>query len=146
MTGTLAWANGTVSLISGQNTIDGKPELTIANDLLFGSSAGFGGVAGDPLVGSVGFGGEAFAILLPETGSKGAMVVADQLRDKIGKKRLILGHGEKKDLGHVTISVGVTEIVNDDIIENIIERADKALYQAKADGRNRVVGSKSLAQ
>lgn len=66
VSGTVAWANGSVSLVSGQNTADGKPQLTIANDLLFGTSAGFGGVAGTPLVGSVGFGGENFGrIALP---------------------------------------------------------------------------------
>lgn len=66
VSGTLAWSDGSVSLISGQNTADGKPQLTIANDLLFGTSAGFGGAAGTPLVGSVSFGGENFGrIALP---------------------------------------------------------------------------------
>ncbi|MCG8316094.1 MAG: GGDEF domain-containing protein [Pseudomonadales bacterium] len=44
------------------------------------------------------FGGEAFAILLPETGSKGAMVVADQLRDKIGEKALFWATVKRKTL------------------------------------------------
>jgi hypothetical protein len=71
--GRVGWKNGSVNLVSGQNTADGLPKLAIANELLFGSSANFtdpgaavptgGGAA---LVGKAGFGSENFGrIALP---------------------------------------------------------------------------------
>jgi len=90
------------------------------------------------------YGGEEFSILLPETSHKGAMALAEQLREKISRKKLILSQGERKSLGNITASMGVAEIsVTDDVVR-LIERADKALYQAKAEGRNRVVGAPVL--
>lgn len=67
LSGRIGWANGTVNLVSGQNSADGLPQLAISNDLLFGASANFldpgaavpvGG--GAPLLGKVGFGSENF--------------------------------------------------------------------------------------
>jgi hypothetical protein len=65
--GRIGWRNGTVNLVSGQNSADGLPRLSISNDLLFGSSANFSdpGAAsptggGAPLIGRVGFGSENF--------------------------------------------------------------------------------------
>lgn len=73
MTGRIGWKNGSVNLVSGQNSADGLPSLKISNDLLFGSSANFldpgaasplgGGAA---LIGKAGFGSENFGrIALP---------------------------------------------------------------------------------
>lgn len=67
--GRVGWANGRVSLLSGQNNSPTNlPQLTISNDLLFGRSADFcvSGCAGAPLVGSIGFGNEYFGrVALP---------------------------------------------------------------------------------
>jgi len=66
VSGRVGWRDGTLQLQSGQNTDDGQPSLTIRNDLLFGTTATFGGpVAGsaggpEPLVGRVGYGSETF--------------------------------------------------------------------------------------
>lgn len=64
--GRIGWRDGIVNLVSGQNTGDGLPKLTIANDLLFGSSANFGDGGGAPFVSNVGFGSEYYGrIALP---------------------------------------------------------------------------------
>jgi hypothetical protein len=66
MSGRIGWVNGQVNLMSGQNTADHLPVLDISNDLVFGSSATFGGAAGSPVIASVGFGSENFGrIVLP---------------------------------------------------------------------------------
>jgi len=66
ISGRIGWKNGTVNLVSGQNSADGLPSLAISNDLLFGSSANFGTGGGAPVVAKVGFGNENFGrIALP---------------------------------------------------------------------------------
>ena len=67
VSGTVAWKDGEVALMSGQNTADSLPQLSIRNDLLLGQSAHFGDNGGQPLVGTVGFGTEDFGrIAIPE--------------------------------------------------------------------------------
>lgn len=69
MSGRIGWKNGTVSLLSGTNgASDGKPSVSIRNDLVFGSSASFGpaDIAPKELIANVGFGTESFGrIVLP---------------------------------------------------------------------------------
>lgn len=63
VSGTIAWRNGELSLVSGQNTADGLPQFAIRNDLMLGESAHFGGDSANlarPLVGTIGFGTEDF--------------------------------------------------------------------------------------
>ncbi len=83
------------------------------------------------------YGGEEFVILLPETGDKGALAIAEKIREKI--EALSLNIDEKESLKY-TVSIGVSEInVDEDLnIEASLNRADEALYKAKEDGRNRV--------
>lgn len=67
--GSIAWRDGSISLISGQNTSSGNPEISVKNHIDIGQSAGtnFGGANGDPLVGRIGFGSEDFGRLsIPE--------------------------------------------------------------------------------
>ncbi|ELT95368.1 hypothetical protein CAPTEDRAFT_144359, partial [Capitella teleta] len=84
------------------------------------------------------YGGEEFAVLLPDTGIKQAAAVAENIRKTIANKELI-----KKttgdNLGRVTISIGVAEYRAGDNSQAIIERADSCLYAAKEGGRNKVV-------
>ncbi|HJO03318.1 MAG TPA: diguanylate cyclase [Acidobacteriota bacterium] len=88
------------------------------------------------------FGGEEFAILLPNTGAEGARFLAEKLRTEVEAERIRFdGH----DLA-VTISVGVATLsspsrYDDAIAEDLLKRADEAMYQAKSGGRNRVVAA-----
>jgi len=80
------------------------------------------------------YGGEEFAAILPNTNLKDGKEVAELL--KIGvQKHSFKYKGEKVS---VTISLGLTLFKQGDSMAKVIERADKALYQAKANGRNRV--------
>lgn len=66
ISGRIGWKDGKVNLVSGQNSADGLPRLSISNTLLFGSSADFGSGGGAPVVAKVGFGNENFGrITLP---------------------------------------------------------------------------------
>ncbi|MFG1480845.1 GGDEF domain-containing protein [Xanthobacter sp. V4C-4] len=81
-------------------------------------------------------GGEEFAVLLPNTDSAGALLVAQNLLSAISARQVSAG-GTDLD---VRASVGVASMLNGDrSIEAIIERSDRALYAAKGSGRNRVV-------
>ena len=75
------------------------------------------------------YGGEEFIILTASTNIKGAMEHAQRLKQDIEQHRFTIGR--------VTASFGVAEFnTTSDDHESLLERADKALYQAKSDGRN----------
>lgn len=84
------------------------------------------------------YGGEEFVALLPETNSKGAFEVAEDLRSRV--EGLSIPHAYSSVSGSVTISLGVASIVPDMRIsmDTLIKSADRALYRAKQKGRNRV--------
>lgn len=79
------------------------------------------------------WGGEEFVILFNNTPLDIAIDKAQELRGIIEKL-------EHKTAGKITVSFGVTELKKDDTLKSILNRADKALYQAKNNGRNCVVG------
>jgi two-component system chemotaxis family response regulator WspR len=83
------------------------------------------------------YGGEEFALLLPDTDLAGAMRVGEACR--AGLEQLALPH-PGAPCGFVTMSMGVACIVpgEDDTLEELIARADAALYEAKRSGRNQV--------
>ncbi|MBK1620521.1 hypothetical protein CKO42_19215 [Lamprobacter modestohalophilus] len=82
------------------------------------------------------YGGEEFVVVLPNTGPEGAAKIAEELRRSISS--LDLEHAVAP-FGKVTISAGVaTNTLGALDHESLIDRADRALYQAKARGRNRV--------
>ncbi|KJZ41709.1 GGDEF domain-containing protein [Pseudomonas fluorescens] len=85
---------------------------------------------------AVRYGGEEFAVLLPDTDLHGAMVIAEQIRRSVMDKNII--HSGSPS-GFVTVSLGCYSFVptGRDSMEVFIERADAALYQAKHSGRNR---------
>ncbi|WP_187647819.1 GGDEF domain-containing protein [Nitrosophilus labii] len=77
------------------------------------------------------WGGEEFIILLQNTSLYNAKMVAEKLRQVLENHRF-------NKVGKVTCSFGVTQLKNDDTIETFISRVDRALYNAKERGRNRV--------
>lgn len=79
------------------------------------------------------YGGEEFVVLCPDTNLEQAVRRAQRLRQSIGQTRM----GGRPDL-RVTASFGVTEVEPSDTTDSVVQRADKALYQAKESGRNRV--------
>ena len=83
------------------------------------------------------FGGEEFAVILPNTPSIGAMQMAHGIRDAVLNRRL---PHSANPLGVVTVSVGCATLVPQLGLQapNLIDLADKALYQAKHAGRNQV--------
>ncbi len=91
------------------------------------------------------YGGEEFAILLPETNLAGAVVVGNMLRKAVASKDVI-NRSTGKVLGRITMSVGVAEYMNEKIPEDLIERADGALYTAKHNGRNQVAAAPPSAR
>lgn len=80
-------------------------------------------------------GGEEFAVLLPETEIEAAIEVAERLRMVTANTFLVLENGKSL---HVTISVGVTSCSCIDDIDFLLSQADKALYNAKNSGRDKV--------
>jgi diguanylate cyclase len=81
------------------------------------------------------FGGEEFIILLPDTPGQGAVALAEQVRAAFSSVR-IRRNGSDEYIDKVTISVGVAVPAPSETLERAIERADRAMYQAKEDGRN----------
>ena len=81
------------------------------------------------------FGGEEFIILLPNTPKVGAQAVAEQLRSTFAKSRIRRINSDQY-IDHITISIGVALPAAGETIDQAIERADKALYRAKQEGRN----------
>lgn len=86
----------------------------------------------DDVVGRLG--GEEFVLLLPGADRMAATGVAERVRVAIGAG----GTGEAADDPRVTISIGVAEMQGDATATNLLNRADRALYEAKRAGRNRM--------
>jgi diguanylate cyclase (GGDEF)-like protein len=80
------------------------------------------------------YGGEEFILILTNMETREAMICAERIREMI--KELVFENMPEKF--RITISVGVTEYQSGEFIQDAINRADKALYRAKANGRDRV--------
>ncbi len=85
------------------------------------------------------YGGEEFAVLLPYTHISEAKIVGERLRKAVENTEIPI---DKKTI-NVTISMGLAEFDTKETGEELFERADKALYEAKESGRNRVCISKN---
>ncbi|PLP58687.1 PleD family two-component system response regulator [Mesorhizobium loti] len=84
------------------------------------------------------FGGEEFVVVMPDTEGVVAEKVAERIRAEIARSPFAIGREGKS--AEVTISVGVSSLLKGaDTVEDLIKRADIALYEAKKSGRNRVV-------
>lgn len=84
------------------------------------------------------YGGEEFAIVLPDTPLRAAVTVAEHIRRAVMTKELIK-RSTSENLGRITISLGVASFQPGDTVASLYERADRCLYAAKRGGRNRVV-------
>jgi diguanylate cyclase (GGDEF)-like protein len=83
------------------------------------------------------YGGEEFIMILPHSDIEGAVHVAEKIRGNINKLALL--HEGSPNHKIVTLSLGVGTIAAEDMVyEDLIKKADIALYKAKANGRNRV--------
>lgn len=82
------------------------------------------------------FGGEEFALLMPETDLQQGFLAAERMRSLLSNAPIVLADQSVV----ITISMGITELApEEDTLEKILHRADQALYAAKQSGRNRVV-------
>ncbi|MDH4233670.1 MAG: diguanylate cyclase [Gallionella sp.] len=84
------------------------------------------------------YGGEELVVLLPDTEKHGAIEIAEKLVKTIHDHPFM--HRERQPLGFVSVSLGLSTFPNDaEDKEGLIQKADAALYRAKAGGKNRVV-------
>lgn len=79
------------------------------------------------------WGGEEFMVICPDTSGRDAQAVAERLRQAVAIRPFPVA-------GRVTVSVGIAVLEQGESIERLVNSADAALYRAKAEGRNRVVG------
>lgn len=80
------------------------------------------------------WGGEEFLVILPETDKAGLLSVAEKIRQAVENHPWKLKDGRR-----ITVSVGTTVKMPDDDWTKVVETADRALYEAKESGRNRVI-------
>lgn len=79
------------------------------------------------------YGGEEFVILLPKTAPEAAFATLNKVREAIATTPF---HFKRQPVT-ITVSIGISAFMDDDTLDVVFARADKALYKAKADGRNR---------
>ncbi len=84
------------------------------------------------------YGGEEFAVIMPDTDAEGAIRVAEAIRKAVGDMRI--PHATSQIAAHITISLGVVTVHPGERrhLAAVVARADHALYRAKQGGRNRV--------
>jgi diguanylate cyclase (GGDEF)-like protein len=85
------------------------------------------------------FGGEEFAVILPQTSAAGAMKVAELIQSEIANMKI--PHARSLVSDYVTLSIGIVSIIPTEnrLPRELIDEADQALYIAKQQGRNRII-------
>src|SRR3954471_16426672 len=89
------------------------------------------------------YGGEELIAVLPDTDLAGCTVVAERIRRALSECK-ITRRSTGQELPGITVSIGVGQFQFGESMEDLIERCDRALYQAKRTGRNRVVTEQEL--
>lgn len=89
------------------------------------------------------FGGEEFVIILPDTSLESALCVANNIRNYLANQALYDSTNDLQ-LGRLTLSMGVAAQQDKDTPEKLIDRADKCLYLAKDQGRNKAICQRDL--
>jgi len=79
-------------------------------------------------------------VILPETEGESAVNVAERIRN--GFESLIFSPATGKEV-HKTVSIGVAQYLPNEDLSSFMNRADKAMYRAKEQGKNRVIFAKS---
>jgi len=87
------------------------------------------------------YGGEEFVVILNKTGLKGALGLAERIRQHVANNVQQIA-GKAID---VTVSIGIATVEPADDMSSLFERADRALYQAKCGGRNRCVVAEPIS-
>lgn len=84
------------------------------------------------------FGGEEFAVVMPESSLGDALDFAERLRRTVAARRVVR-RASGAEIGGITLSIGVAQYSLGEPLGRLIQRADDALYRAKHNGRNQVV-------
>jgi diguanylate cyclase (GGDEF)-like protein len=86
------------------------------------------------------YGGEEFVVVLPDTSAKSCVLVAERIRTSV--MTMVVPSNAEKPLPQVTVSIGVAAYPeHGKTLEEVIQASDKALYESKRDGRNRVTAA-----
>lgn len=89
------------------------------------------------------FGGEEFLLVLPNTRLKGGFTLAEQIRKSLQEMRWRTKNSGKT-IAPITISLGVAQYRPGEPLDTMIQRADKALYFAKGNGRNQTITERDI--
>lgn len=89
------------------------------------------------------FGGEEFAIILPQSNLKSGLIVAERIRQTVMSRELVK-RSTGEALGRLTVSIGLASFTKGDTAALLLERADRCLLEAKRSGRNRCVTEQEL--
>jgi two-component system cell cycle response regulator len=88
------------------------------------------------------WGGEEFVLALPSTGLEGAVITAERIRVELEQRPIAEPGGQ---LLSITASLGVAELEAGETLEQVVDRADRAMYTAKSAGRNRVISTEQMS-
>ncbi|HEB77558.1 MAG TPA: GGDEF domain-containing protein [Methylothermaceae bacterium] len=90
------------------------------------------------------YGGEELVMLLTDLQYRDVLGIAEQIRETLAKSKL-QRRDSQEPIGQITLSIGIAALRPDDTVDSFIERADQALYEAKRQGRNRVIDDRRIA-